>query len=282
MKTVYQLQSGAWQARVTPAIGAQILSLTCRGRDVYLPLLSEEQLEENRFLHGSPILLPANRTVDGCFSFEGKHYTLPINEGFNHCNLHGELYLHAFSVTEVREDAISLVYENHGESYPFPFRLALTYQAHPEGFHQRYTLTNTGKGNMPYTFALHTTFAEPVGFSVPIGAVTPRNEETYLPIGENIPLNERQRSFRDGYRMNGERITGYYTSVGRTATVGDFRYTVSELFDHWVLYGDGSDRFVCIEPQCGAVNGLNLPGKHRILGEGQSEILETEITLKRS
>ena len=43
-------------------------------------------------------------------------------------------------------------------------------------------------------------------------------------------------------------------------------YTVSDNFDHWILFnGKGEKNLLCVEPQCGAVNGLNMKNGHRIL-----------------
>ncbi len=275
--TRYSIACGKFRMETTDCFGAHILSLTYDGRPVYVPLESEEQLLANRFLHGSPLLLPANRTVDGKFSFEGKDYMLPINERFNNCHLHGELYLHRFRLLRHEADCVEFAYENIGESYPFPFRLRVQYAVSETACTQRYYLENSGETAMPYTFALHTTFARPARFSVPLGLATPRNEQTYLPIGEDVPLNAKQCEYKNGYTLKGEKITGYYTACGHTVTVGDFVYTVSDNFDHWVLYGDESGEFVCIEPQRGAVNGLNLENGHGVLAVGESVEFMTSI-----
>ena len=74
-------------------------------------------------------------------------------------------------------------------------------------------------------------------------------------------------------------ISGYYKAGGHTAAVGRFTYTVSEEFDHWVLFnGRGESGLLCVEPQCGAVNGLNIPGGHRVLQPGESLELWTKLT----
>ncbi len=276
----YVIENGKFKAEVTDSFGAHILSLTYDGKDVYVPLLSEEQLLANRFLHGSPILLPANRTVDGKFTFENREYTLPINEVFNNCHLHGDVYLHTFDLVNCGADCIAFEYENTCESYPFPFKLQVMYSATETGFTQKYIIENTGKTAMPFTFALHTTFACPAGFSVPIERTTPRNEDTYLPIGEDVPLNAKQLEYKNGYALKGEKITGYYTSCGNTAYVDDFVYSVSDNFDHWILYGDVDGSFVCIEPQCGAVNGLNLADEHYVLPAGEKVEFHTTITVR--
>ena len=67
-----------WRAEISARHGANVTKLQYDGKDVFVPLESEEQLEKNPYIQGAPILLPANRTFKGKFEFEGKNYTLPI------------------------------------------------------------------------------------------------------------------------------------------------------------------------------------------------------------
>ena len=56
------------------------------------------------------------------------------------------------------------------------------------------------------------------------------------------------------------------------------RFTVSANFDQRVLFnGGGGQGFLCIEPQAGWVNGLNIPGAHKVLKKGQSEVYTMTI-----
>ena len=74
------LRRGLWTAQVTPGHGMNTLSLRYDGRPV---LRSPKTMEEYLQLpegFGTPPLLPANRTRDGVFDFEGKRYSLHIND----------------------------------------------------------------------------------------------------------------------------------------------------------------------------------------------------------
>ena len=61
MRTVI-LKSGGWLAEAAPHLGANLTWLSYNGKPVYLPANSPKSLQNNPFVHGSPILLPANRT----------------------------------------------------------------------------------------------------------------------------------------------------------------------------------------------------------------------------
>lgn len=272
------LKNGSWEAVVCPRLGANITELKYNGTDVLRPLTDEELLKKSKFLYGAPILMPANRTVKGSFSFEGKKYVMPINEPANDCNLHGAVLFEAFDVVEMCENrAVMRLIDKECRSYPFPFSLTVSYRLDEDGLYSSYEIENIGDGNMPLTFALHTTFIEPDFFSVPI-KLCQEKDEHHIPTGRYTELNELQRSFRDGSPSKGVFITGYFLSSGDTAVIGDYRYRVSGGFDHWILFnGKGESGLLCTEPQCGRVNGLNSENGHTVLGKGESVLFTTTI-----
>ena len=135
---------------------------------------------------------------------------------------------------------------------------------------------------MPLTFCLHTTFIEPASFSVPIDLCQEKDDH-HIPTGRYVELDERQRGYVSGSASAGIFITGYFRSCGSVARVGDYSYSVSDNFDHWILYnGAGSSGLLCVEPQCGKVNGLNYPDGHRILAPGERIRFSTVISRYRS
>ena len=122
---------------------------------------------------------------------------------------------------------------------------------------------------MPFTFALHTTFAEPDIFSVPISCCQEKDGH-HIPTGRFVPLNEQEKRYVSGSCSKNIVISGYYKSNGNTAYIGDFKYTVSDNFDYWILFnGKGESNLLCVEPQCGAVNGLNMEDGSIILESGK-------------
>ena len=97
------IKNGDWEAHILPETGANPIKLTCKGEDVFRPLEDIEVLKINPFLWGSPILIPANRTDGGKFTFDGKEYTLPLNEARLNNNLHGRMYELDFKTERVDE-----------------------------------------------------------------------------------------------------------------------------------------------------------------------------------
>ena len=121
------IESEGWRAEVAPTLGGNIVSLSYNGRDIYVPLREEKQLEINPYLQGAPILLPANRPAGAKFVFNGKEYKLPLNEPATGAHLHGLVHRQPFTVKYCGESEIKLIYENNGDVYPFPFLLTVNY-----------------------------------------------------------------------------------------------------------------------------------------------------------
>lgn len=267
-----------WEAAICPEYGMNTISLTHHGEQILRTPVSLAQLEEDACIYGTPILLPPNRTDGGHFTFEGREYTLPINDlaGGNH--LHGFLNRTAFIVDELTESSVKAHYENDGALFPFCFRMDVKLWLDQLGYHQQFAVTNTGDKNMPLTFGLHTNFAEKERFFVPLGQ---RHEKTerHIPTGTLLPLDEREKAICTGCAPDGEAISGFYTSAGHTAGIGRFYYHVSPNFDQWILWnGGGKAGFVAIEPQRGAVNALNSGDGLKTLAPGQTEVFSTCIS----
>lgn len=268
---------GMWHAETSACRGANIEKLEYRGNNIFIPLEKEEQWKENPFVQGSPLLLPANRTVGGKFAFQGKEYRLRINDEKNNLNLHGLLYHQEFAVVKTEKNSIVLRYENTGEIYPFNFIITAEYTLESSGLKQKFVIKNTGKTDMPYTFALHTTFVEPKYFRVPISLAQEKNA-SHIPTGRYVPLNRVESGCASGIDPRGIPISGYYKANGNIAVIGNYRYTVSDAFDHFVLYNAGGNSgYLCVEPQAGSVNGLNIKHGCRIIPVGGEDILCTYI-----
>lgn len=266
-----------WHAEISACRGANIQMLKYAGEDVFNPLKSRKQWKQNPFVQGSPLLLPANRTVGGKFSYNGADYFLPVTDKKNNVNLHGFLYRQPFSVVETSSNSVVLQYENSGEIYPFGFLIIAEYILKNNGLKQSFTIENRGKTDMPYTFALHTTFCEPDFFSVPI-ELSQEKDARHIPTGRYVPLSTAEYGYVSGINPHGISISGYYKANGNTARIGKYGYTVSEQFDHFVLYNAGGNNgYLCVEPQVGAVNGLNVKGGHREIAAGGRDVLCTHI-----
>ncbi len=273
-----ELVFGPWQATVAEECGSNLISLKYMGKQILRSPEDLATLKGRPCLYGFPLLLPANRVADGMFSFAGNSYTLSINEPGLHNHIHGLIKDAPFKVLEQKENYIKTVLENNGEFYPFSFVLKIEDTLDDCGWTRHLTLENPGRSAMPYTLGFHTAFLEPQYFCVPISKRCEMNDR-FVPTGVLLPLSEQQMKWKAGTAPDGGKINGCYISSGGTVQVDDFAMTVSKQFDHWVLFnGNGGEGYLCIEPQCGAVNGLNS-GKHRLLLPGEKESFTINIQL---
>lgn len=261
---------GEWEAGISAGNGGNIAYLKCRGRNILRPLLSEEELKKDPFRHGSPILLPANRTRGSRFSFRGKEYVLPSF-------MHGLVSSCPFRVLEHEGERVTLLFDADESVYPFPFRLEVEYRVDEDGMRAGYRLINRGETDMPFTFGLHTTFADADTFSVPV-SMRMETDEGKIPTGKFLPLKGNELLYNGGC-VNRGTFSGFYSSCGRRAVVnGTVALEVSQDFDFWTLFAPGEPGVICIEPQCGSADGLNLGGEFcRILKGGESILFQTHI-----
>ena len=256
MKTI-SLHCGDWKAVIAPEFGMNAISLTCQGRPVLRSPESRAALAGDSCVYGTPIIMPPNRTAGGRFCFDGREYSLPINEPAFHNHLHGRLHNREFCVSEQSETMVKGCYVNEGAVFPFPFRVEVTACLTEDGLAQEFLFTNTGKTDMPLTFGLHTVFAVEKSIRVPIEKRWVTND-CYIPTGELEALSQEAESYRDGMNPNGKLVRGFYTAGGGEARIDEFHYRVSDNFNQWVLWNsDGNGDFCAIEPMCGAVNALN-------------------------
>ena len=279
IKDTIILNCGLWQAVICPRLGGNIIGLSCGGENVLRPLERVEDLEISPYLYGAPILMPANRTKAGKFNFEGREYILPLNEPLHGNNLHGSVLYQAFEVLESDEKNVVLrLVDSKCNSYPFPFSMTVTYCLSDDGLSADYEVENIGEGNMPLTFCLHTAFIEPESFTCPIDLCQEKDDH-HVPTGRYIELNELESQIPVSSPSKGRVISGYYRACGSVARVGDYKYSVSENFDHWIFFnGLGESGYLCVEPQSGKVNGLNVDGGHTRLAAGEKIKFETRIT----
>ena len=194
MLKVYTIYSPdkKWRAEISARLGANIVKLQFENKNILNPFISEQQYNENPFIVGSPMLFPANRTYNGKFEFQGKQYYLPVNDSLNVANLHGMLYSVCFDMMEFSSDKIVLYYQNNGEIYPFKFKIIVEYSLDNEGLEQIYRIENIGDIDMPFTFALHTTFIEPKNFMVPIDLCQQKNERHILQVNISNLISKKK------------------------------------------------------------------------------------------
>lgn len=276
---IEEIKYGDYTAKINVTRGGNCISL--RNTKYGCRLLREPDYEkgiDNPYLYGMPILFPVNRISGGCFTFEGRTYTFPINEEATNCFLHGTLHETPFAILEQEENRILLSYqateENPYLAFPHAFEIRMEYCLSEEGMRHEVEVRNQSAENMPVFIGFHTTFnipfregakVEEQQVKVACAEEFERNMEVYLPTGRILEHDEISRSLAEGtfvpdraisrhYRMAGDGVMSI-TDNGTGMTVV---YENSPDLGYRLIYADGKE-FICLEPQTCIADCANAP-----------------------
>ena len=272
------------------------------GADILRTPKDEEHLAENVFLFGNPPLFPPNRIRTGKFTFEGREYTLPLNEPQTGCHIHGALYEKRFSIAEQSDDHVCLVYQAEANEYigfPHAFRFCRSYTLQPDGLHEDTEVTNLSNQNMPFYLAYHTTFNIPFlagtapkdhRVQLQVGREEMRTEQ-FIPTGIFREEGAREKAFQSGeYVPCGTHLSAFYESSGEMR-LRDIRngisivYDASAQFTYRMLFQPADGSFFVCEPQSAAIDCFHLPPTPSNYGlislaPGQTKRFDTRIGIE--
>ena len=115
--------------------------------------------------YASSILFPfANRIKDGKYNFNGKSYSLDVNETKANNALHGLVYNKTFNVIKKNCNSqsaslrLSYTEKKPHPGFPFFFRIDLIYKLTLNTLDLEVEITNTGTNSFPFTLGWHPYF----------------------------------------------------------------------------------------------------------------------------
>jgi len=275
------LNNGGYIAEILPERGGNCIRLSKNGVEALRTPKNPDTFQtENPYLYGMPILFFPNRISGGQFAFDGRTYTLPVNEPATGCFLHGTLHETPFDIVSVTQETAVLRYTAATDApyltFPHAFTLDLKYTLSENGLHQQVTFRNDSDTNMPVALAHHTTFripfvsggkAENVRLMLDTAEEYGRNMANYLPDGtkeQNHPLQAMldagtlcpaDHTISRLYRMGCKHTMKLCDAVSG-ATVC---YTAGDTYGYWMVYNGGNRDFICVEPQSWLSNAPNAP-----------------------
>jgi aldose 1-epimerase len=246
---VIRLSAGPARLAIDPAAGGRIVSLELDGRSLLVGA------GPSPFEGGSFPMAPfAGRIRRGSFAFRGQTYQLPIN--FPPHAIHG--FTHDRPWTVESDGSISC---ELGAPWPFRGRVSQTFDLAADRLDVRIELE--ADEPMPATIGWHPWFRRRVEPGVDAdGAAGDRVEPLQLEVepgaryqrdGEGIPTGELvepgPRPWDDCFvRLRRPPVLDW---------PGFARLTIESSCDHWVIYDEPADA-ICVEPQTGPPDGLNL------------------------
>lgn len=214
---IYKLENtttGQYVA-VAPEFGATLAGLgLCVGNKLYHvtdnPLTANE-FKKNDWFKGAVLFPFPNRICDGKYTFEGKAYTLEINEASRQTAIHGLVYKMPFEVVATNQTEseaeinLQTTYDGHLAGYPFPFTLFLQFKiSDADGLTFSIKATNTGQTPMPFGFGWHPYFV--------VGGGTANQWQMQLPVNNRLEVDNRLLPTGN---------LSPYTTFGQPTTIGN-------------------------------------------------------------
>ena len=148
----FSISHGDYHAVVTE-LGATLRKLTYRGEDIIVSPGPDDMVT---CCHGQLLIPFPNRIENGEYTFEGKTYTLPIDEHERHNAIHGYGKRAFWKLVSLKEDAVTLSWRAPNmEGYPFDIVVTATYSLADDGLHLNISAYNNGDADAPWALAIH-------------------------------------------------------------------------------------------------------------------------------
>ncbi|MBQ4150269.1 MAG: aldose 1-epimerase [Clostridia bacterium] len=287
MSSLITLRSpdGAYEVKIQPQRGANCLRFEHIPSGISaLRTYDPEAVEEldNAFLYGTPLLFPPNRIKGGKFTYEGREYSLPINEEATECFLHGTLHETPFEVVSQSESSVICRFEATDSTpyltYPHAFTLLVKYELCEKGLKQTVSITNNSDLTMPVGLAFHTTFAMPfinggdvksIRMTLPVGEEYDRDMSDFSMTWETVNDADFHARLTSGNVIPAEQFISRHFSrpQGAALRLTDTKsgysvvYDADDSFKYWMVYNGGDERFLCVEPQTWINSAPQAPAK---------------------
>ncbi|PWW10992.1 aldose 1-epimerase [Mangrovibacter plantisponsor] len=278
----YTIENPCLRARITDN-GACLLSLECLGngghilrqwlvKDIWHPA------ESAMF----PMLPFANRIAGNCFSVRDKIYTLPQSPFNDPYYLHGNGWLTQWRLLEIKDSYIIL------RSQPAPIGIYyyiadIEYRLIDNQFTAKITLIHLGKQAAPYGAGFHPFFQTSLDDTVQFSSTGYWSENEFHLADEWHEEIPGYMNFSQPRVPSAKWINNCYSGWNGVAQITNRlrKITLSSDLPWLMVYQNGNDNFVCLEPQSHQVNAHNIPGRPglRMLKQGDSYSIDMSIKI---
>ncbi|HKJ96794.1 MAG TPA: aldose 1-epimerase [Thermoplasmataceae archaeon] len=232
--------------------GAYLRSLALGGQDII------KGSADGKPTHGgSAVLIPyAGRVKNATYTFEGKKYDLPENNGEH--SIHGYLKDVLWSVKEKSEDSVTFSSDFSDTGYPSSIHTEIEYRIGGQDLTVITSVRNSGTEDIPLLIGFHPYFITGVAWALshtePLRKLN--FEEGFFPDGtyEDIDFNRMKNpqdmSFDNSYVGGGE-----ITLSRKGGSIVIRRTNMPYLVIYNGTYSEGKS--VAIEPMTGAPDAFN-------------------------
>ena len=157
---------GDWQVTVAPECGGNLSCVKFRGRDIMRPFNTFEEWKKAPTNYGFATLFPPNRIDAGKFQFDGREYSLPVNEPLRGNHVHGVALREKWQLTAFDDNSLTMefLFDEKISTYAgfsFKCKLCVKYVFHGNTFEQYFSVENLSDRRMPCGLGFHSAFAIP-------------------------------------------------------------------------------------------------------------------------
>ena len=150
---------------LAPGFGSCVLNIELQGQPLLDGYTSAEEMAINRWAKNVLLFPFPNRLRNGRYSWEGREYQFPVNDGQTGNALHGfgmdkPMEVDKVETTE-KEASIRCVYAYDGSraSYPFPFTFEASFRiSTPASVEIKLRVQNNGSTSLPFGMGWHPYF----------------------------------------------------------------------------------------------------------------------------
>lgn len=246
-----RIEKGNVSAAIDMAEGMNAVSIEYQGKEV---IECNETRRANGATYAVPVLFPTpNRTAGGCYSFRGENVDAIV---------HGYARHSAFSVIDRSCSSVTGFCDFESCSAPYSISMKLKIEAFENSLTWNFTIENRGEKEFPFSVALHPFFRKDIFEYLTLNAdyeMEATSEK--LPTGRLIKLNE-QTGYNRRLISDINADTVYFSEHGAIAELDGDGFTLvisaSPEFKHSVVYGYPGSSFICVEPQTGSTDFVNL------------------------
>lgn len=148
----YSIHFGDYSAVITE-LGAGLRSLRYQDNDI---LASYDENDLVPCSNGAVLVPFPNRVEDAEYTFEGRHYSMPIDEHARHNAIHGYGYRYYWQLKNLTESSVSLSWRVPAlRAYPFDVEVTVSYTLDEQGLTMDVEACNHDSINAPWAFGIH-------------------------------------------------------------------------------------------------------------------------------
>lgn len=218
----YSIHQGDYSAVVTE-LGATLRTLKYQGQDLIASFDPDGTIPCN---NGNVLVPYPNRIEDGQYTFQGRSYSVPIDEHERMNSIHGFGYRYYWKLELLTESSVTLAWRVPDLSgYPFDLLVSVTYALDENGLTMTTTATNMGDEPAPWAFGIHPWLANGrqgrgddiqndngmCSLSIPCRTHIIADPDRLLPIGRE-PVQD-QTDLRQGICLEGQSFDDAWTDV---------------------------------------------------------------------